>query len=129
PMAIDHHGSATAMLAAQRAREISAAEHAELHIARIEALDAGLNAIPVQTFDRAREQAKAADARRAAGEDGPLLGLPMTLKESTQAAGLPHSAGLEAFADYVPAADGLLARAVFEAGAGLLGKTNIPTAL
>ncbi|HEX7038183.1 MAG TPA: amidase family protein [Pseudomonadales bacterium] len=128
-MAIDHYGSATEMLAALRAREISAAELAELHIARIETLDGELNAIPVKTFDRVREQAKAADARGAAGEDAPLLGLPMTLKESTQTAGLPQSAGIEAFAEYAPASDGLIARAVFDAGAGLLGKTNIPVAL
>lgn len=128
-MAIDHYSSATEMLAGLRAREISAVELTELHIRRIEALDGELNAIPVKTFERAREQAKAADARRAAGEEGALLGLPMTLKESTQAAGLPQSAGLEQFADHRPDTDGLLARAVFDAGAGLLGKTNIPAAL
>ena len=128
-MAIDHFSSAGDMVAALRAREISAVELAELHIARIEAHDGKINAIPVRTFDRAREQAKAADARLAAGEDAPLLGLPMTLKESTQVAGLPQSAGILDFKDYAPKTDGLIARALFHAGAGLLGKTNIPVAL
>lgn len=128
-MPIDHFASATDMLAALASREISSAELTELHIARIEALDGAINAIPVRTFDRARAQAKAADARLAAGETAPLLGLPMTLKESTQAAGLPQSAGIMAFKGYAPAGDGLLAKAVFDAGAGLLGKTNIPVAL
>lgn len=128
-MGIDHFASASDMLAALRARRISAAELAELHIARIDAHDGELNAIPVKTFDRARAQAKAADERLAGGDQAPLLGLPMTLKESTQVAGLPQSAGIPDFKAYTPAADGLLARAVFDAGAGLLGKTNIPVAL
>jgi amidase len=53
----------------------------------------------------------------------------MTLKESTQTAGLPQSAGIPAFKDYQPSTDGPIARAVFAAGACLLGKTNIPFAL
>lgn len=128
-MAIDHYSSAGDMLAALRARKISAAELTELHIARIEALDGELNAIPVRTFDRARERARAADAQVAAGTDAPLLGLPMTLKESSQTAGLPQTAGIVDFKGYTPASDGLVARSVFDAGAALLGKTNIPVAL
>ncbi len=128
-MSINHYSSAGDMLAALRAREISATELTELHIARIEAHDGELNAIPVRTFERARAQARAADKRRAAGEEAPLLGLPMTLKESTQAAGLPQTAGIPAFKDHVPTSDGLIAASVFEAGAALLGKTNIPLAL
>ena len=126
---IDHFSTATAMLAALRAREISSVELAELHIARIEALVPPPNAIAIHTFERAREAARAADARLAAGETAPLLGLPMTLKESTLTAGLPQSAGIEALAGHVPAQDGPIARAVFDAGAALLGKTNIPVAL
>ncbi len=53
----------------------------------------------------------------------------MALKESTQAAGLPQSAGFIALKDHRPANDGPLAKAVFDAGACLLGKTNIPVAL
>ncbi len=67
--------------------------------------------------------------RLRAASVAPLLGLPMTLKESTQTAGLPQSAGIAAFKDYRPAGDGPLASAVFSAGACLLGKTNIPVAL
>lgn len=128
-MAIDHFSTATAMLAALRDKKVSAVELAEMHIARIEEKDGALNAIPVRTFDRAREAASAADKRIAAGETGKLLGLPMTLKESTMTAGLPQSAGIPELKDHVPAKDGPLASAVFNAGAGLLGKTNIPVAL
>jgi amidase len=128
-MAIDHYSTAIAMLAALRRREISSTELMDMHIARIEAHDAKLNAIPVRTFDRARQEAKQADARLAAGDTAPLLGLPMTLKESTLTAGLPQSAGMLAFKDYRPAIDGPIAIRVFRAGACLLGKTNIPVAL
>jgi len=128
-MSIDHYSTATAMLAALRRREISSTELMDMHIARIEEHDAKLNAIPVRTFDRARQAAQQADKRIAAGKAAPLLGLPITLKESTMVAGLPQSAGILAFKDYRPAIDGPIATRVFGAGAGLLGKTNIPVAL
>jgi amidase len=127
---IGPYSTATEMLAALDARDISAVELAEMHLARIEALDGPLNAIPVRTPERALDAAERADeARAAARPSGPLLGLPMTLKESTQVAGLPQSAGIEPFREHRPANDGPIARQVFAAGAGLLGKTNIPVAL
>ena len=113
------------MREALQSGEISSAELTELHISRIETCDDKLNAIPVKTFDRAREAAKSADKRIAAGESAPLLGLPMTLKESTLVEGLPQTAGLEGFKGYLPPYDGTLATRTFEAGAGLLGKTNM----
>lgn len=128
-MAIDHYSTATAMLAALRHRDISSTELVDMHMARMEAHDGALNAIPVRTLERARQAAKQADARIAAGDTAALLGLPMTLKESTLAAGLPQSAGMLDFKDYRPAIDGPIATRVFEAGACLLGKTNIPVAL
>ena len=74
-------------------------------------------------------QLAAADTARVGGQHGALLGLPITLKESTQTAGLPQSAGIEGLKDYRPTADGTIARDVFAAGACLLGKTNIPIGL
>ena len=99
-MAIDHFSSAKQMLDALHSKKISSQELTELHIKRIEAHDATLNAIPVPTFDRAREAAKQADKRLAAGERAALLGLPMTLKESTLVAGLPQTAGIPEFKGY-----------------------------
>jgi amidase len=121
--------TATEMLAALRAGEVSSAELTEMHIGRIEQFDPRLNAIAVPTFERAREEAQRADARRAAGEHAPLLGLPMTLKESEQIAGLPQSAGIPALKAYRAGSDGPAARATIGNGACLLGKTNIPVAL
>ena len=117
------------MLDALDSREVSSRELIELHIERIEQHDDGLNAIAVCTFDRARAAAQVADDARARGDRAPLLGLPMTLKESTQVAGLPQSAGILALKDYRPSEDCVIARRVFDAGACLLGKTNIPVAL
>ncbi len=129
-MAIDPYSTATAMLEALRHRQISSTELLDMHIARIEEHDGTLNAIPVRTFDRARQAAERADQRFAAGDAAPsLLGLPMTLKESTLTAGLPQSAGMPDFKDYRPTADGPIATRVFNAGICLLGKTNIPVAL
>jgi amidase len=126
---IGPYSTAGEMLAALDAKVVSSVELVDMHLARIEALDADLNAIPVGTRERALEAAHRADEARASGGRGALLGLPITLKESTQTAGLPQSAGIEPLRDYCPTADGPIARKVFAAGACLLGKTNIPVAL
>jgi amidase len=128
-MSIDLFSSARDMLDALASKEISSTELTEMHIDQIEARDGELNAIPVPTFERARDSARAADEKLAGGESAALLGLPMTLKESTQTAGLPQTAGLEPFKGYSPTEDGVVASAIFDAGANLLGKTNIPVAL
>jgi amidase len=117
------------MLEALRRRQISSVELVEMHLTRIERVDGPLNAIPVRTPERALEAARRADEAMARGETAPLLGLPMTLKESTQVVDLPQSAGIMAFRDYRPQADGPIATSVFAAGACLLGKTNIPVGL
>jgi len=123
------YSTASEMLAALRQRRISSVELVEMHLSRIESVDGPLNAIPVQTADRAREAALLADAAMARGERGALLGLPITLKESTQTVGLPQSAGIVPLKDYRPPLDGPIAASVLAAGACLLGKTNIPIAL
>jgi amidase len=117
------------MLAALDASVVSSVELVDMHLERIDEHDGELNAIVVRTAARAREAAIAADAARASGEHGPLLGLPMTLKESTQVAGLPQSAGIPPLADHRPESDGPVAARVFAAGACLLGKSNVPEAL
>jgi amidase len=71
------------------AREISARELCEGAIARIEALDPKINAVVVRDFERAQAAAAEADATLARGEGRPLLGMPMTVKEQFNIAGLP----------------------------------------
>lgn len=129
PDSIGPFSTATQMLAALRAGTVSSVDLMQMHIERINRYDGKLNAIPVRTFERALSEAREADARRAAGEDAPLLGLPMTLKESEQVAGLPQSAGIPELKEFRPMEDGHAYRQTIGNGACLLGKTNIPVAL
>jgi amidase len=107
-------------------QEISALELTEAFIARIEALDGDLNAVPVRDFGRAREMAREADAALARGERRPLLGVPVTVKESYNVAGLPTTWGLPAFKDFIAEEDALAVTRLKGAGAVILGKTNVP---
>ena len=110
-------------------RKIGALELCDTHIARIEQRDTEINAVVVRDFDRAREAARAADAALSRGERQPLLGVPMTVKESFDVAGLPTTWGFAEFADYRPDADALAVTRLKDAGAVILGKTNVPVAL
>jgi amidase len=110
-------------------REISARELLDFAIARIEALDAKLNAVVVRDFDRARAAADAADTALARGERRPLLGVPMTVKEQFNVAGLPTTWGDPKFKDWRPDADALAVARLKAAGAIIIGKTNVPLRL
>ncbi len=111
------------------AGQVSAVQLCEAAIARIEALDGALNAVVVRDFDRARQQAREADAALARGERRPLLGVPMTVKEAFNVAGLPTSWGLPPFRDFVPPHDAVAVQRLRAAGAVILGKTNVPPGL
>ncbi|MDE0054498.1 MAG: amidase [Gammaproteobacteria bacterium] len=114
-----------------RNREIRSAELTEHYIERIEKLDGqGINAVPVRTFERAREDADRADAAMARGEQlGPLHGVPMTIKESYVMRDTPSTWGLEAFRDNIGRTDGIAVSRFRAAGAVFLGKTNVPANL
>ncbi len=110
-------------------KEISALELTDQFIAQIEALDGDLNAVPVRDFARAREAAGQADAALARGERRPLLGVPVTIKESYNMAGLPTTWGIPAARDFVPEEDALAVARLKSAGVVILGKTNVPFVL
>jgi len=110
-------------------RRISARELLGQVIAHIEALDGPINAVVVRDFDRARDAARAADAALARGERRPLLGVAMTVKESHDVAGLPTTWGLPDFRGWRPEEDGTAIARLKQAGAIIIGKTNVPTAL
>jgi len=118
--------SASELVAALAAKQISSVELVDRAIARIEAIDKRLNAVVVRDFDRARAGAKAADAALARGERLPLLGLPMTVKESFGVVGLPTTWGNPAFKDWRPSVDALAVTRLKAAGGVILGKTNVP---
>jgi amidase len=111
------------------ARKVGALELTDRAISRIEARDGRINAVVVRDFDRAREAAKAADAALARGDRRPLLGLPMTVKESHDIAGLPSTWGFELFKAYVARRDSVGVERLKAAGAIILGKTNVPVML
>ncbi len=112
-----------------RKREVSALELTDQFIARIEALDGDLNAVPVRDFARARVAAKEADAALARGERPPLIGVPVTIKESYNIAGLPTTWGIPACKDFIAQEDALAVTRLKAAGAIVLGKTNVPLGL
>jgi amidase len=120
------HASATELLADLRARRISSGELTDLYIGRIERYDGRINAVVVRDFERAREQARAADR---AGATGALLGLPMTLKESINVTGLGTTCGVPEWKTFVSQHDAPATARLRGAGAVLLGKTNVPPML
>lgn len=109
--------------------ESSAVEECEAAIARIEARDGAINAVVVRDFERAREAARAADEALGAGERRPLLGVPITVKESHDVAGLPTSWGLEQHRHHVATRDSVAVARLKAAGAVILGKTNVALGL
>src|SRR5215470_13235915 len=100
-----HYQAATALLRDLRDKRVSAVELFERAIDRIERIDGTINAVVVRDFDRARLAAKSADAARARGEEKALLGVPMTVKEATDVAGLPTTWGFPGFKDFVAQRD------------------------
>ena len=113
-----------------RERRIGCVELLELHLARVGRFNPALNAIVVLDAERARLRAKAADEALARGEVwGRLHGVPMTIKEAFDVAGLPTTWGLEELRDNRPAKNALVVDRLLQAGAVLFGKTNVPVRL
>ena len=121
--------TAVELSAALAAKKVSAVELAQDAIARIERHDAKINAVCVRDFDRGLEAARAADAALARGERKPLLGIPLTVKEAFNIAGLPTTWGIPQQKDFVPGEDALSVTRVKEAGGVILGKANVPLGL
>lgn len=114
--------------AAVRTGAVSPLEAVDAAIARIEALDGPINAVVVRDFDRAREAARAM-AGIVPDASQPLFGVPMTVKESFNIAGLPTSWGIHDHRDFVAAGDAVVVRRLRRAGAIIVGKTNVPPGL
>lgn len=109
---------------------ISAVEVVEAHIDRIQRVDPDLNAVVVERFESARREARATDERADRGEPlGALHGVPITVKECFDVAGLPTTGGVPGWRDNRADADSPLVARLREAGAILLGKTNVPELL
>ncbi len=119
--------SARQLAADIRKKRIGCLELLDLYLARVAKYDGALNAVVVRDFDRARMRARAADralSRRDAW--GPLHGVPMTIKESYDVAGLATTWGVPAFKDNVATKNALVVDRLLGAGVVLFGKTNVP---
>jgi amidase len=111
------------------ARKISSVELVDRAIGRIEALDSKLNAVVVRDFERARAAAVDADAAISRGERRPLLGVPITVKEANNVAGLPTTWGVPGTQHMIVSNDAVAVARLKAAGAIVLGKTNVPLML
>ena len=121
------HRSAIETAAAINRREVSALEVVESHIARMDEVNAHLNAVTVRMDEEARRAARAADEAMAAGAPvGPLHGVPVTIKENVDVAGQATTNGIPAFADNVATADSPVVAHLRNAGAIIIGRTNTP---
>jgi len=121
--------SATDLTAAIQAREVSSRELLEHYLQRVERLNPKLNAVVTLAVDAARERAAAADQALARGETwGPLHGLPMTIKDVYETAGIRTTCGIDTLADHVPSANAVAVQRLVDSGAIIFGKTNVPVA-
>jgi amidase len=108
-----------------RAKEVSPTELVELYLERIRRLDPELNAYRVVLEEGARADAEEAEERLAKGDDAPLLGVPVAIKDNVDYAGEVTTHGTGAYGE--PASeDGLIVRRLRRAGATILGKTTLP---
>ncbi len=118
-------GTIAALASRLHARKLSSLELTEQALARIAALDPGLNAFVTVDADGARAAAHAADAALAAGTAGPLAGIPIAHKDVLMTAGLPTTCGSRMLEGFVAPYDAFVVAALRQAGAVLVGKTNM----
>jgi amidase len=110
-----------------REHRISSREALDYFLARIEALDHPINSVVTTDATRARMEADAADVMLARGEiRGPLHGVPMTVKDSFQTAGMRTTSGAPELSAFIPEEDAWPVARLREAGAIIFGKTNLP---
>ena len=110
-----------------RDKEISSEDVVRAHLARIDAVNPKLNAIVQLVAEQAIAAAKEADTALAKGEiKGVLNGVPMTIKDSLDTAGVISTGGTKGRANFIPEKDATVVARLKDAGAILLGKTNTP---
>jgi amidase len=119
--------SAVQLVGGLRSRELSSRELLELYLARIDRLGGEINAVVTLDADRARAAADAADAATARGDAlGPLHGLPITVKDAIETAGIRSTGGARELISHVPTTDAPAVARLKAAGAIVFGKTNLP---
>ncbi|MEQ1682368.1 MAG: amidase [Burkholderiaceae bacterium] len=120
--------SASNLAAAIRTRRISSRELLALYLQRVERFNPALNAVVTLDAERAFMRADAADAALARGESwGALHGVPITIKDSFETAGLRTTSGAPELTGHVPSHNATAVQRLVAAGAVVFGKTNLPT--
>lgn len=122
-----HWKSAAELAELYRSRTVSPVEVVDAVLDRMERVDPTLNIMVTTTGDQARAAGKDAERRLRAGEGlPPLFGIPMTVKDLAETAGVRTTYGCTAFADFVPDVDAIGWARLKEQGVILLGKTTTP---
>ena len=125
-----HELSLTELSAALSKRELSSEDAVRALHERRDAVNGGVNAFVLELRERALADARAADAARARGDaKGPLFGVPVTVKDNIDVAGTDATLGTTGRRGRPAAKDAVVVRLLREAGAVVLGKTNIPQTL
>ncbi len=120
------NSSVSSLAQAIRAKQVSSAELVQAYLDRIDDVNPALNAV-VQLAPGAMDEARDADTALARGEiRGALHGVPMTIKDSLDTAGIISTGGTKGRESFIPQQDATVVRRLREAGAILLGKTNTP---
>lgn len=120
-----HFQSATQWLKLLRERRIGAVELLALHLAQLDRHHDRVNAVVARDIEGAMRAARAAD-NTPAGQRQALHGLPMTVKDTLEAVGMPATCGLPALANHLPQQDADAVARLKAAGAIVYGKTNVP---
>lgn len=119
--------SATKLTEKLRKRELSSRELLTRYLERVKRYNPDLNAIVAMNAEAAKKRADEADKALKNGDVwGPLHGLPITVKDSFEVAGLPATSGSETLRQYVPESNADVVQALIDAGAIVVGKTNMP---
>lgn len=126
-MADWHFQSARVLADRLRRRELSSLELTDAFLERIARLNPAINAVTTLDPEGARAAAKRADEALARGDKlGPLHGIPMTVKDVYEVTGMRTTAGAKPWADYIAKSDAVSVQRLRDAGAIIMGKTNVP---
>jgi amidase len=119
--------SAAQLAGAIRDRSVSSRELLELYLQRVDRFNPTINSVVTLDVDRAMGAAKLADDRTVAGDElGPLHGLPITIKDAIETAGIRSTGGARELEGHVPTEDAPAVTRLRAAGAIVYGKTNVP---
>jgi aspartyl-tRNA(Asn)/glutamyl-tRNA(Gln) amidotransferase subunit A len=118
---------AVALAAKVRKRELSATEVTEAVLGRMDKLEPHIHAFCTRTPELARKTAAEIDKKIKAGDDpGPLAGVPVGIKDLVCTEGVVTASGSFAYKDFVPDEDDVVVERLKQAGAIIIGKTNVP---